>query len=288
MPHSVLNLLPPRTIDRATVRRTCPVTLSPCDQSPTMRSKEPRDLDHADRGGRHRGGPRRRARTARLPAPARLRAGRLRPGGAAPRVRRRRRHRLRRVRPDGAVAARRPPARHDDAGHRCSASATGRSRSAAAAPRWSATLRARPRPGPSSPRRRSGPTWRASCRSSTATSISTGGRLGRQSAGAAAQQRRLAARAALHPVPARHRPPLLGQRDAGRRDVPHPAGDDRAQLRRVQLPDGAGLRLPPPLPHRGLRLADGRLRPVGQHRRRRRADPQGRRRRRPSPSSARC
>ncbi|CAA9570450.1 MAG: Tyrosyl-tRNA synthetase, partial [uncultured Thermomicrobiales bacterium] len=61
------------------------------------------------------------------------------------------------------------------------------------------------------------------------------------------------------------------------------AGGRRPQLRRVQLPDRPGVRLPPPLPGRGVRPPDGRLRPVGQHRRRRRADPEGGRRSRLRP-----
>ena len=81
-------------------------------------------------------------------------------------------------------------------------------------------------------------------------------------------------------VPARHRPPLLGQPHAlvREREVaarPRPV----AVVPRVQLHDPAGLRLPRAPPPRGLPAADGRLRPVGQHRQRHRPHPPGRRRR---------
>ena len=96
-----------------------------------------------------------------------------------------------------------------------------------------------------------------------------------QSGRAAGQQRRLAAPAQVHRVPARHRPPLLGQRDAGRRNVQAAAGTTGLNFvefnyRIVQAYDFLHL-------YRAVRLqaADGRLRPVGQYRGRRRSDPPG-------------
>ena len=65
--------------------------------------------------------------------------------------------------------------------------------------------------------------------------------------------------------------------------------DQSLSLPRVQLHDPAGLRLPRAPPPRGLPPADGRLRPVGQHRQRHRPHPPGRRRRglRPDLAAAR-
>ena len=85
------------------------------------------------------------------------------------------------------------------------------------------------------------------------------------------QQRRLARWIALHPVPARCRPAFLGQPHADARQRPAAARTrPAAQLSRIQLPDPAGLRFPRAEPAPGVRVADGRLRPVGQHRERRR------------------
>ena len=102
------------------------------------------------------------------------------------------------------------------------------------------------------------------------------------------QQRRLARRAQLHRLPARLRPPLLGQ--------PHARPSNSVKLRlereqplqlpRVQLHDPAGLRLPGAGAAPRLRPADGRLRPVGQHRQRRRAGPPRRRARAVRPDLA--
>ncbi len=88
------------------------------------------------------------------------------------------------------------------------------------------------------------------------------------------EQCRLAQPAQLHRFPARCRPPLLGQpharlqfRQAAARP---PAG---AVVPGVQLHDPPGLRLRGAVQARGLRAADGRLRPVGQHRQRHRPRP---------------
>ena len=117
-----------------------------------------------------------------------------------------------------------------------------------------------------------------------------GDRLGRpdpRPAGAVRRVRRLADRCAggqqpgvdRRPVgagvPARRRQALLDQRDAGPGDGEAPAGRRRHVLHRVQLPAPAEPGLPAPVPRARLPAADRRLRPVGQHRRRRRPDPPG-------------
>ena len=63
-----------------------------------------------------------------------------------------------------------------------------------------------------------------------------------------------------------------------RRDVQDAAGNDRTELRRVQLPPRPGVRFPAPLPDIRLPAPARRVRPVGQYRCRCRTDPQGRRR----------
>ena len=88
------------------------------------------------------------------------------------------------------------------------------------------------------------------------------------------RQCRVAGLAQLHRVPARGRPALLGQPHADLR-----FGEDAAGARagavvpRVQLHDPAGLRLRRALQAHRLHPADGRLRPVGQHRLRHRPRP---------------
>ncbi len=59
-------------------------------------------------------------------------------------------------------------------------------------------------------------------------------------------------------------------------------------LHRVQLHAGPGVRLLAPVPDRGLRAADGRQRPVGQHHGRHRADRQAGAGRRSTDWSSRC
>ncbi len=88
------------------------------------------------------------------------------------------------------------------------------------------------------------------------------------------QQCRLAQHAQLHRFPARRRPPLLDQPDAGVRfgeaSARAPAG---IVVSRIQLHDPAGVRFRRALPALRLRAADGRLRSVGQHRQRHRSRP---------------
>ena len=75
-----------------------------------------------------------------------------------------------------------------------------------------------------------------------------------------------------------YRPPFLDQPHADLRQRQAAArARAAADLPRVQLHDPAGLRLPGARPAPRLRAADGRLRPVGQYRQRRRARPAGRR-----------
>ena len=133
---------------------------------------------------------------------------------------------------------------------------------------------------PSSPGRRAdrGATRRASADPSSASSTSATDRRC-----ADARQRGVAGPAALHPVPARrgeafHRQPHAdhGQRAAA-------AGARAAALLpRIQLHAAPVLRLPGAAPAARLRPADGRLRPVGQHRHRRRPGAADGRARRPS------
>ena len=86
------------------------------------------------------------------------------------------------------------------------------------------------------------------------------------------RQCRMARQARIHSVPARRRPPLLGQphADHGQREA---AARSRAAavLPRIQLHDPAGLRFRRALQALRLPLADGRLGPVGQYRRRHRS-----------------
>ena len=88
------------------------------------------------------------------------------------------------------------------------------------------------------------------------------------------QQRRLAEHAQLHRLPARRRPALLGQPHAvvrlGEDAARPPAG---AVVPRIQLHGAAGLRLRRTQQALRLHPADGRLRPVGQHRQRHRSRP---------------
>ena len=88
------------------------------------------------------------------------------------------------------------------------------------------------------------------------------------------RQCRVAGAAQLHRFPARRRPALLGQPHAqpGLGEAPARARA-RAVVPRVQLHDPAGLRLRGAQPPLRLRAADGRLRPVGQHRQRHRSRP---------------
>ena len=81
-------------------------------------------------------------------------------------------------------------------------------------------------------------------------------------------------------LPARHRQALPGQPDAGARDRAAPARLGH-QLHGVQLRAAPVDGLPQPLPRPRRDAAARRVRPVGQHHRRRRADPAGGRRARP-------
>ena len=76
-------------------------------------------------------------------------------------------------------------------------------------------------------------------------------------------------------LPARDRQALHGRGDAGEGVRPAAAGR-RPVVRRVRLPDAPGDRLPGPPPRPRRRPADGRLGPVGQHRRRDGPHPPGR------------
>ncbi len=89
-----------------------------------------------------------------------------------------------------------------------------------------------------------------------------------------ARQRRMARLAQLHRLPARRRPPLLGQSHAGDgfgQAAARPRA--RAVVSRIQLHVPAGLRLRRAAPALRLHAADGRLRPMGQHRHRPRPRP---------------
>ena len=88
------------------------------------------------------------------------------------------------------------------------------------------------------------------------------------------RQRRVAGAAQLHRLPARRRPALLGQPHAGDGFGQAPArARARAVVPRIQLHDPAGLRLRRAGAALRLPPADGRLRPVGQHRQRHRPRP---------------
>ena len=89
-----------------------------------------------------------------------------------------------------------------------------------------------------------------------------------------ARQRGVADQAQLHRHAARHRPALLGQPHADH-GLGAPAARARAgdELHRVQLHDLPGLRFRRAGPAHRLQPADGRLRPVGQHRHGRRSRP---------------
>ena len=85
-----------------------------------------------------------------------------------------------------------------------------------------------------------------------------------------ARQRGMADQAQLHRFPARRRPAFLGQPHAGDGFGEAAAGArPGAVVPRIQLHVPAGLRLRRAAPALRLRVADGRLRPVGQHRHRR-------------------
>ena len=96
----------------------------------------------------------------------------------------------------------------------------------------------------------------------------------------AGQQLRLDRQPVDHRLPARHRQALPGQPDAGPRRGGAPARVGH-QLHRVQLRPAAVDGLPQPLPRARRDAAVRRQRPVGQHHRRRRADPARRRRQGP-------
>ncbi len=76
-----------------------------------------------------------------------------------------------------------------------------------------------------------------------------------------------------HRVPARRRQTLLGQRDARSRHHPAASGRGRDLLHGVQLHAAAGQRLRRVAPAPRLHAADRRLRPMGQHHRRRAPSP---------------
>ncbi len=90
-------------------------------------------------------------------------------------------------------------------------------------------------------------------------------------------------------VPARRRQARHGQPDDGPRERAGPAGvRARHLLHRVQLHAAAGERLPVAARPPRVRAADRRLRPVGQHRLRRRPDPAHAAGRRSTPWPGRC
>ena len=255
---------------------------------PRHQEQEARDDDRANRRQRHHGGSSPGARPVRVPPIARLRSGRLRSGWAAAGVRRRRRHRLRRIRPDGAVASRRSHAGHDDAGL-----------VAAVRPpadrAWRRRHRAGRRPlgqdldqGHRLRRRRFAPIWRASCRNSSVTSISKGTdgatirrhccstmptgcshcTTSRSCAISAAISRSMRCWPRRRTARGWRRPGSTSWSSTTDWCRPTTSSTSSATER--------------------LHLADGWLRPVGEYRRRCRADPEGRRRAAPLPSSAPC
>ena len=177
-------------------------------------------------------------------------------------ARRRPGHVLCGLRPDRAEPARRPPhaGRSPPAGS--SSPGTGRCCWSAAPPARSATRRRAPS-GRSTRPRWSPAGWSASATSSRPFVI-----VHRRQRGAAGQQPGLDRRDVGDRVPARRRQALPGQQDAGPRGGEGPAGD-RHQLHRVQLPAAAGQRLLRAAPPARLPAAVRRLRPVGQHHRRR-------------------
>ena len=97
-------------------------------------------------------------------------------------------------------------------------------------------------------------------------------------------RRRAAARLPPRRRQARHREPDGGP---GEREGPH-GQRARDLLHGVQLHAPPGQRLRPPARARGLRAADRRLRPVGQHPLRRRPDPPAAGRRPSTPCAGRC
>ncbi len=100
------------------------------------------------------------------------------------------------------------------------------------------------------------------------------GRAGRPARPDLRRQPRLDGAAVGDRLPARPRQALPGQPDAGQGGGVGAAElRRRHQLHRVQLPDPAGQRLPRAVPPARLHAAERRLRPVGQHHRRRRPGP---------------
>ena len=197
--------------------------------------------------------------------------------GLDARLTRRRRARLRRLRRHRAVAARRPPAQHHDAAlaaeDRPQADhADGRRHHQGRRPvvplRRAPAALARARSPPTSPRIRGGlrQVPRLRRRRPTARSCSTTPS-GSTSSTTSTFLRDIGRHFSVN------RMLVLRERQVAARPRPD------AELPRVQLHDPAGLRLPRAPPPRGLPAADGRLRPVGQHRQRHRPDPPRRRRR---------
>ncbi len=217
-----------------------------------------------------------RDRTHRRPAVAGPDPGLHRPRRAAQAARLRAGDLLRGLRPDRAEPARRQP----DAGpHRPPAAA--RRPPAAAAGRRRDRADRRPQGeqrAHAQPARGGGGLGGADPRPGRAVR-----HLHRRQRGHAGQQPGLDRADVGDRVPARRRQALPGQPDAGPRGGPGAAGD-RHQLHRVQLPAAAGARLLRAAPAVRLHAAVRRLRPVGQHHRRRRLRPPAGRRDRCTPS----
>ena len=202
----------------------------------------------------------------RRPAVARPDPGLHRPRRAARAARRRAGHLLCGLRPDRAQPARRPP----DAGHHRPPAPARRAPAAAAGRR-----RHRPDRRPEGERRAHASTrprwWPAGCER-IRDQLAPVRVVHRGERGATGQQPGLDRRDVGGRVPARRRQALPGQQDAGPRGGEGPAGD-RHQLHRVQLPAPPGQRLLRAAPPARLPAPVRRLRPVGQHHRRRRLRP---------------
>ena len=169
-------------------------------------------------------------------------------------------HRLRRLRPDRGVPPRREPGPRHGAGLAPAARRHARSRWSAAAPAWSATRAASATSGRCCRWSRSTGT-RAAIRRQLAAVPRFRGR----HRGAASEQRRLAPAALtlmefLRDTGKHFTLNYMLQKESVRSRM-----ETGISFTEFSLHAGPGLRLLAPVPHRGLRAADGRQRPVGQH-----------------------